>query len=164
MKVWPLITPEALATVIVAGCAVVLTAALIAEHAFGMAPCPLCLMQRIWFFLTGAIALAGLAHNPAIAAYPIATFTACAAGGGFAIRQLWLQSLPADQVPACGPGLDYMIDVFPFSEVLRAMTMGTGDCAEVVWQFGLTLPGWSLATFTGLAAIAAAQLWTRRFL
>ena len=45
--------------------------ALIMEHVFEVAPCPLCLMQRIWFFVAGAFAYASLLHNPRWGIYPL---------------------------------------------------------------------------------------------
>jgi disulfide bond formation protein DsbB len=45
-----------------------------------------------------------------------------------------------------------MIEVFPIMEVLQSMLMGTGDCAEIQWQWlGLSIPGWSILAFAGLA-------------
>ncbi len=72
------------------------------------------------------------------------------AGAGlfFAARQLWLQSLPAGQVPACMPGLDIMIHYFPWQTVAKALFWGAGDCAEVTWSmFGITMAGWSALYF-----------------
>jgi disulfide bond formation protein DsbB len=96
-------------------------------------------------------------HNPRWGIYPLLTIVTAAIGGGFSIRQLWLQSLPADQVPACGPGVDYLFENFPLGEVLQQMTQGTGDCAEVVWEFGLSIPGWALVGFIAIVILAALQ-------
>ena len=149
---------EAFACITIGLCGVLLCVALIMEHAFDMAPCPLCLMQRIWFFIAGAVTLLGLLHNPRWGIYPLLTLLASVIGGGFSIRQLWLQSLPADQVPACGPSMAYMFENFPLSQVLELMTRGTGDCAAVSWQFlGLTIPGWALVGFLGIAVLAILQ-------
>ena len=137
---------------------IVLAGALIMEHIFMMDPCPLCLMQRVWFAIAGLLALAALIHSPRWGIYPLLTILAALVGGGFSIRQLWLQSLPADQVPACGPGMDYMLENFPLGDVLAAMTRGTGDCAEVAWQFGLTIPGWALVGFIAIIIVAGFQL------
>ena len=80
-------------------------------------------------------------------------------GAGFSIRQLYLQSLPADQVPACGPDITYMIDAFPLKDLLAAMTRGTGDCAAVSWQFlGLSIPAWALFGFAAIVVLGIAQL------
>jgi disulfide bond formation protein DsbB len=149
--------PLALASLALAGA--LLFGALVMEHAFAMVPCPLCLMQRVWFLLAGLFAVAGLMHDPRWGIYPLLTAASAVVGGGFAVRQLYLQSLPADQVPACGPGIDYMIDAFPVGEVLAAMTRGTGDCAAAGWSFlGITLPGWALAGFVALVVLAVLQI------
>lgn len=152
----------ALVIVFVAGAA--LTQALVFEHAFNMPPCPLCLMQRIWIFVAGAWAYLSLLHNPRLGIYPMATGISAIIGAGFSIRQLWLQSLPEGEAPACGPGTDYMIANFPLSEVLQAMTSGTGDCAEVSWSlFGISLPGWALICFAVILVLAVCQWRRKRF-
>jgi disulfide bond formation protein DsbB len=149
---------ERWATLIVAVCGGLLCGALFMEYGLGLAPCPLCLMQRIWFFLAGLIAFAGLVHNARWGIYPLLTILASLVGGGFSIRQLWLQSLPPDQVPACGPSMAYMFENFPLTQVLELMTQGTGDCAQVSWQFlGITLPGWALVGFVAIATMAVLQ-------
>ena len=79
--------------------------------------------------------------------------------GGIATagRQLWLQSLPADKVPQCGPDLFFMIENFPLSRTLKTLVAGTGECAVVDWTFlGLSIAEWSLCCF---AALAAAAIW-----
>jgi disulfide bond formation protein DsbB len=149
---------EGAAALIVAGTGFLLAGALVMEHIFMMDPCPLCLMQRVWFAIAGLLALAALIHSPRWGIYPLLTILAALIGGGFSIRQLWLQSLPADQVPACGPDMTYMLENFPLADVLAAMTRGTGDCAAVSWQFGLTIPGWALVGFIGIIIVAGLQL------
>ena len=75
------------------------------------------------------------------------TAVAAIIGGSFSIRQLYLQSLPPEEVPACGPPLEWLLDG-PVSDLLSAMTQGTGDCAEVMWTFlGLSIPAWALVGF-----------------
>ncbi len=149
---------EAAAALIVAITGFLLAGALVMEHLFAMDPCPLCLMQRVWFAFAGLVSLAALLHSTRWGIYPLLTIIMSLVGAGFAIRQLYLQSLPADQVPACGPDMTYMLENFPLSDVLAAMTRGTGSCAEVVWQFGLTIPGWALVGFITIIALAAYQL------
>jgi disulfide bond formation protein DsbB len=125
------------------------------EHVIGLDPCPLCLMQRIWVLLAGLVVCLALADNLHRGIYPLTVIACSLIGGGFSIRQLYLQSLPPDAVPLCGPDLDYMIDVFPFSETLRAMILGTGNCAEVDWSLlGISIAGWALAGFAFLVVLA----------
>lgn len=120
------------------------------EHVMLLEPCPLCMMQRIWIGVAGIAALFAALHGRGARAWSIVVAIAALIGSGFSLRQLWLQSLPPDQVPACGPGLSYMIEVFPPMEVLEAMVFGTGDCAAVSWtMLGLSIPGWVLVAFIG---------------
>jgi protein dithiol:quinone oxidoreductase len=147
---------------VLAATAALLGAALYYEHVDGQVPCPLCLTQRIGFMLAGLFAFVSLMDNPGRRIYPILVAASALGGAGFALRQLYLQQLPPGEAPACGPGLDYMIEVFPASEVLRAMVMGTGDCAAVSWSlFGLSMAGWALLGFVAIL-IATALPWLRR--
>jgi len=154
-------TAENLALWTLALCGVLLFGAQIMEHVFAMVPCPLCLMQRVWFFVAGFFAVLGLLHDPRWGIYPLLTVVSAVTGAGFSIRQLYLQSLPADQVPACGPDINYMIDAFPWSEVLAAMTRGTGDCAaEAPGPFGVPVPAWALIGFAAIIVLAITQMRT----
>ena len=54
-------------------------------------------------------------------------------------------------MPSCGPGLDYMLESFPFTEMLRTVLSGSGECAQVDWRFlGLAMPGWVLISVVTL--------------
>jgi len=149
---------EAWAAVILAITGFLLVFAQMLEFAGGLSPCPLCLMQRLWVFFVGCCAFASLLHRPRWGIYPLLGMLCALVGAGFSLRQLWLQSLPADQVPACGPDISYMFDTFPLIDVLAAMTRGGGDCAEVHLVLGLPIPLWVLLGFAGLLALNVLQL------
>jgi disulfide bond formation protein DsbB len=131
----------------------------------GLEPCPLCIFQRVAFIGIFTVCLVAAIHGPrgkVRFVYGALAFVAAAAGAGVAIRHLWLQSLPADQVPACGPGLEYLMEAFPLAEVVRLAFTGSGECAEIDWSFlGLSMPGWSLIWFI-LFAIGAGWFGFRR--
>jgi disulfide bond formation protein DsbB len=122
------------------------------EHYQGIEPCPLCAFQRMCYIAVTLIALAAAIHNPGCwqrYIYSILTLIASLIGAGIAGRQVWLQHLPADQVPACGPGLEYMMEVFPFMEAMKMIISGSGECAEVHWTFlTLSIAEWSLICFS----------------
>lgn len=147
---------------IVIACSLLLAVALYMEHVMGFVPCPLCMTQRVFVLLVGLVALLAFVHHPrrrGRRVYGSLGLAAAVIGGGFSSRQLWLQSLPPDRVPACGPDLYYMLDVFPFLETLKVMLTGDGNCAEVSWTFlGISIPGWTLVAFVGLAALNIWQL------
>ena len=82
------------------------------------------------------------------------------AGAAVSARHVWLQNLPADLVPECGPGLDYMLDVFPLTEALTLVFQGSGECANVQWSFlGLSMPAWVLVWCVALALFALWANW-----
>ncbi|HEX2827872.1 MAG TPA: disulfide bond formation protein B [Burkholderiales bacterium] len=139
-------------------CAGLIGFALYLQHVQGEDPCPLCILQRIAFIAMGAVFLVGALHGPARrGAIVYSTLAAIAAtiGGAIAGRQVWLQMLPKDKVPACGPGLEYMLDRFPLSQALQKILAGSGECAEAGWRFlGLTIAGWSLVWFVVLGVFA----------
>ena len=122
------------------------------EYVMGLEPCPLCWLQRFAFMGVAAVGLLAVLHTPGNIGGRIYGFLLALTAGigvGLAGRQLWLQSLPEDQVPACGTSVDYMLEVFPLMEVLAMAVKGTGDCAKVVWTFlGLSIPGWTAVFFT----------------
>lgn len=120
----------------------------------GLAPCPLCILQRVAFLLLGLIFLAAALHRPAPSARRwYAGLLALAAGTGAVIagRHVYLQSLPPEQAPACGADLGYLLANFPLHETIVLIFRGTGDCASVAWRFlGLSIPGWALVWFVAL--------------
>ena len=76
-------------------------------------------------------------------------------GAAIAARHVWLQHLPKDQVPECGPGLEYMLRKYSPFQALEKIFAGSGECAESGWSFlGLTIAGWSLVWFVLLGAFA----------
>lgn len=132
------------------------------QHYQQLEPCPLCVFQRIAMMATGAVALVAFLHGPARFGrrlYAGLTVLATLAGIGVAGRHVWLQHLPPEEVPSCGPGLDYWLDTFPLFEVVGKVLRGSGECAEIDWVFmGITLPGWTLVVFAGLFVLAVWQL------
>jgi protein dithiol:quinone oxidoreductase len=75
-----------------------------------------------------------------------------AGGAATAGRQVWLQHLPADKVPQCGPDLFFMLENMPLSRTLQKLIQGSGECAKVDWTFlGLSIAEWSLMCFIALA-------------
>lgn len=147
-------------------CAGLIAAALYFQHVGGLEPCPLCISQRLAFMAAGAVFLAAALHNPGYfgqRAYALVGLLASLAGAAIAARHVWLQHLPPEEVPACGPGVEYMLRNFPFAETLKFMLSGTGDCAKVDWTLlGVSMPGWTLLCFLLLAGLALFQFWRAR--
>ena len=147
-------------TFILVFCLALLGTAYYMEYALGLEPCPMCIIQRIAVALAGLAALIGLIHNQ----YPKVYFSA--GGAASATRHLYLQSLPADQVPTCGPDLAYLIDKSYFADALSMLFIGDGNCAEVLWSLlGISIPGWvliccTLILLTSIERVRAIFKWT----
>ncbi|MCP5205273.1 MAG: disulfide bond formation protein B [Pseudomonadales bacterium] len=131
------------------------------EGYLGLAACPLCMTQRAFVLLWGLIALLAALHNPGVVGrriYAVLCGLAAAGGGAVAARHIWLQHLPADQAPACGPSLEYMLDTLPFSETVSLVLMGDGNCADTVWTFlGLSIPEQTMLLFCAVIAVCVWQ-------
>ncbi|MDP1671931.1 MAG: disulfide bond formation protein B [Burkholderiales bacterium] len=147
-------------------CAGLLGFGLYLQHVDGQDPCPLCIFQRVAFIALGAVYLVAAIHGPGrtgAVVYAVLGAICAATGAGLAARHVWLQSLPADQVPACGPGLAYMMEQFPLMRMLQSVLSGSGECAEADWRFlGLTIAGWSLLWFIVLGVYVVWLAWQRR--
>jgi len=148
------------------GCFVALGFALYLQHIVGLEPCPLCIMQRVAVFAAMGVLVVAIAHNPRAIGqrvYALLGLLASLAGLGVAGRHVWLQHIPADQVPACGPGLDYMMDVFPMQDVVAMVLRGSGECAVVDWTFlGFSLAELTAVVFVGLVVLFLFQLLRQR--
>lgn len=129
-------------------CAALMAYALYAEVYLGLAPCPLCVFQRIGFIAMGIFFLIGGLHAPRGRSrwiYVVLILLGAAWGLAAAVRQVWLQSLPPGLAPSCGPGLGYLFDAFSWMRALHLVFAGSGECAAVHWRFlGLTMAGWTV--------------------
>ncbi len=137
-------------------CAGMMAYALYAEHVLYLMPCPLCIFERIAVISLGAVFLVAALHGPSGRGryiYTVLTALAAGAGVGVAGWHVWIQNLPADEVPSCGPGFEYIIDEFPLADALKMIFTGSGECASIDWVFlGLSMPAWVLIA-TGVIGI-----------
>ena len=139
-------------------CAVLLGYGFYLQYHDGQNPCPLCLVQRAFYFGLLFVFLVAAVHDPkgsTSRVYGVLALLLAAGGVATAGRQVWLQHLPADEVPKCGPDLYFMLDNFPLSKTITNLFRGSGECAEVTWKFlGLSIAEWSLGWFLAFGVIA----------
>jgi disulfide bond formation protein DsbB len=133
-----------------------LGAALYLQHVLRQDPCPLCMVQRVIFIAILVVFAIAALHNPSrtgTRVYAALSALLALCGIGVASRHIWLQHLPKDQVPACGPGLEYMLESFPLAELLQELLHGSGECAAKGWTFlALNIPEWSLIWYVLLGS------------
>ncbi len=125
--------------------------ALFFQYYMELIPCPLCIVQRVIVMTFGGIFLLALIQGPKTWGRRIYGFLftlTSIAGLIVAGRHTWLQHLPPEKVPECGPGLEFWMKNLPTNEVVQKVFQGSGECAEVVWSFAsLSIPEWSLIAF-----------------
>ena len=142
--------------------ALLLIAVFYFQNYLGLEPCYLCVTQRVFVALTGIIFLTATLHNPSFYGnkiYAGLSLLSAATGAYFSAKQLWLQSLPEENIPSCGPPVEYLFDAFPMSEVLTMLVRGDGNCAKVQWEFlSISMPGWVLISFIILSLLGLYQL------
>lgn len=146
-------------------CVALMATALTMQYALQLDPCPLCVLQRVFVIALGVLFLMAAVHDPGRMGrrvYGVLIVMLGVLGIVVAGRHVWLQNLPADQVPECGPGIEYLLDAFPLQEALSIVFRGSGECADVQWVFlGLTIPGWTLLIFTAFTLFGGLLIATR---
>ena len=135
------------------------------QERLGLAPCPLCMFQRAALVGVAAFCLLGIILKPKKIVSKLLAFGATVSSSfGLAIagRQVWLQHLPADKVPECGPDLAFMLEVNPLFDVFTQVLSGSGECAEVQWvHWGLSMPEWMILIFVVMTLICLKFLFSK---
>lgn len=128
------------------------------QKVVGLDPCPLCIFQRVGLIGMGIFAFLATTINPKKTTFRLGFMLLALMSIGWSVgvagRHVWLQSLPPNEVPACGPGLNYWMDTLPIAQVFKEVFTGSGECAVIDWTFmGFSLPQLSLAFFVVLMLI-----------
>lgn len=137
--------------------------ALVAQHQFGVKPCPWCVLQRGIFLLIGAFALLGWgvhARRALRQAALVVVLILCAAGLTAAV----FQHEVASQNASCALGLaDRIVTALNLEELWPSVFMITANCAEAAAYrlLGLPYEVWSGLLFAGLAALGVVVLGRR---
>jgi protein dithiol:quinone oxidoreductase len=132
------------------------------QYVEGMEPCPLCIFQRIGVLFVGIWFLLRGIHKPLAASrwnlvYSVLGLISAILGGIVSGRHVYIKNLPEGEVPACGPALNYLVDMLPINEVISAVLQGDGECAKSSWEmFGISMPGWVLTFFI---AVIGLMIW-----
>ena len=135
-------------------CLFLLSAAFFFQFVLGLEPCPLCVLTRLVVIALAGTYLIAILHNPnkfTQKLYSGVTILLAIAGLATSARHVWIQHLPPEKVPACGPSFDYLVQTLPFTEAMEIILNGSGECAKVDWSFlGGSIPTWMLVVFSGL--------------
>ncbi|MEB0041566.1 disulfide bond formation protein B [Pseudomonas sp. MH10] len=146
-------------------CALVICMALYLEYEEGLTPCALCILQRIFVVAFGIMSLVAYLHAPGQLVWRIYSsmlLLFALAGAVTAGRQVWLQTLPPQDLLSCVPGFEYLFETMAVNEAISRLFMGGINCDEVSWTLlEMSVPEWSLLAFAGLIMFATYQLFQR---
>lgn len=159
-RVFHKISPRRIFACIALICFALLAFGLYLQHAVGLEPCPMCIVQR--YALTGMGVLAALAAVPRARRWQLIWGVLVVIMGGFgafvAARQSWLQWFPPE-VYSCGRDFYGIIENYSISRALPLLFRGSGDCSAIDWTFlGASIANWSFICFTALSCMALAVL------
>ncbi|MGH8161612.1 MAG: disulfide bond formation protein B [Gammaproteobacteria bacterium] len=123
-------------------------------------PCALCIFERIVTAVLGLVFLIALLHHPRRwGRWIYLALIVIVAGIGVYIssRHLYIQLHPQAIMSCGGASLKVMMAHLPFTEVVRLVLRGSGECAHVDKVLGFTLPGWVLVAMVllGIGGIVA---------
>lgn len=131
----------------------------------GIAPCPLCILQRVTMIGIGIVFFLGMIMTlKKCGRFLIGglAFLLSVCGALLAGRQVWIQHLPANQSEDCNVSLQYMLHVLPWDEVAKKILSGTAECSLVDWSFiGFSMAEWSFVWFVIFAVFALWQMMRR---
>jgi protein dithiol:quinone oxidoreductase len=128
-----------------------------AQSVLGLEPCPLCIFQRVGVAAVAVMFLLAALHHPrgwGAGVYGALVALAAIVTIGVAARHTYIQHLPEGSVPVCGASLDYLLGVFPITDVIRKVLSGSGECAKITWtMLTLSMPEWVLLAAVGLGSL-----------
>jgi disulfide bond formation protein DsbB len=141
-------------------CLGVLASAYAIEHIYDIEPCPLCVLQRIVYWIMAVVCLLGAYHNSKTLVrycYSLSALLLGIVGILLSGRQIWLQHLPIGEVPSCTAGLDRLLEVYPVLDVLKMVFTSSGECSVV----NFTILGLSLAetSFISFGLLTLVSIW-----
>lgn len=152
--------PRRVLALVAVGCVAMLAFGLYLQHAVGLEPCPMCIVQRYALALVAIVSgITAFTNKKSLLMTGSAVTLLLAGFGAFvAARQSWLQWYPPEEA-SCGRDFYGMIETFPLQRVIPMIFKGSGDCTKIDWTFlGLSIANWSFLCFVGIALLMLALL------
>jgi disulfide bond formation protein DsbB len=146
-------------------CAGSLVYALYLQLVKNLLPCPLCVAQRLSYWVIGLTAIVAVAHNPRTLGrrlYSGVVVIAALVGGVIATRHSWLIRYPESFECGISPE-ERLLNSLPIARWWPTMFEANGDCSESSWELmSLTIPDWSAILFILMAIMSGYALLARQ--
>jgi disulfide bond formation protein DsbB len=122
-----------------------------------LAPCPLCIFQRLLYIVIGIIGLLGFIWPAGRMLWSLLAGSLAVLGFGVASYQTWMQAFP-DLAPECSftdpNAIERLVDWLGME--WPSMFLATGFCTSRDWVFlGMSMANWSVLIFAGIVVYAA---------
>ena len=146
-------------------CTTVIGYALYLQLVINLLPCPLCIAQRIAYWLVGLTAIFAFIHNPRGLGRKIyfSFITVFSLSGLIlALHHSWIIRYP--EAFQCGISAEEeFLNGLSIANWWPSMFEANGDCADVKWEFmSLTIPNWSVIFFLLILITSVYMLLTSR--
>ena len=141
-------------------CLAALAAAVVAQQAFGMRPCPWCILQRLIYLLIALAAFTAAASGRTLRVGLAGLIVALGAAG--ATAAVYQHVVAAKQYSCTLTFADTVITALGLETLWPALFQVTATCADAAASvLGVPFEYWSLALFVLVAAAATRVLFDR---
>lgn len=154
--IWSNVPVRAWFATLSAGCLGLVTFGMGLQSMLHLAPCPLCIFQRLLYIVIGIIGLLGFVLPGGILLWCALIVAFAALGFGVAAYQTWMQAFP-HLAPECSFTDPNIIEraVDWLGMQMPSLFLATGFCTSREWEFlGLSMANWSVVIFATIAAYA----------
>jgi disulfide bond formation protein DsbB len=126
------------------------------QHQLHLAPCPLCIFQRLLYIVVGCLALCGFALPQGRLLWSALIAALASAGTAVAAYQTWMQAFPelAKECSYADPNvIEQLVD--SLGMLFPSLFLATGFCSSKEWVFlNLSMANWSMLVFAAIVAYA----------
>jgi disulfide bond formation protein DsbB len=141
-------------------CAMALGFAFYSQYVLEYQPCHLCIFQRVTVAAMGVVFLLAALHSSGRlrgVIYAVLVGITGLATLATAGRHVWIQMQPAGSIASCGADLEFMLELFPLTEVILKVFKAGGECAKIDFTvLGLSMPAW---VFLFALVLTIAGIW-----
>lgn len=138
------------------GCLGLVAVGMELQNLLRLAPCPLCIFQRLLYIAIGVVGLLGWVMPSGRLLWSALTVGLAGLGLGVAAYQTWMQAYP-HLAPECSftdpNAIESLVDWLGMQ--MPSLFLATGFCTSRDWEFlGMSMANWSAVVFAGIVGYA----------
>ena len=154
--IWSKVPARAWFATLGIGCLGLVAIGMELQNLLRLAPCPLCIFQRLLYIVIGFVGLFGWAVPSWRLLWSALTTALAGLGFGVAAYQTWMQAYP-HLAPECSftdpNAIEQLVDWLGMQ--VPSLFLATGFCTSRDWEFlGMSMANWSAIVFAGIVVYA----------